>query len=345
MIKSDIIGFLAAYGITEYTDSGEWIRCSCPMARWTHSGGTDKKPSFGIKINTTGLSAWHCFSEGTSGDLVSLYWNLYRLSGGHNLKAHAYLCAELAEQVDLSESTIPALGVVLPNKFKDMIVKPINTYRTVPDSVLRAYPLLGSKSGGKGEIEILKWLRYERRISGTVIKKFKLRMIEDPPSVVFPIITPDGRVVDLRVRAIHDKKIYRLSPKITGSEVDYRAPELWFGQQFVDRKTPLLLVEGELDALRVCSLGTWNVLASCGTPAWSQFKTIYHDNVWLGFDSDRAGDRDTQLALKALKSRVKAIVRWGRADIKDAGDLVDRKQFMLVLREREIMLTNTPSTL
>jgi len=44
----------------------DWVMLKCPFAEWTHSKGTDTNPSFGIKINDTGNSGYHCFSADTT---------------------------------------------------------------------------------------------------------------------------------------------------------------------------------------------------------------------------------------------------------------------------------------
>ena len=36
-------------GITSVKKNGDWVMLSCPLAPWTHAGGTDSRPSFGIK--------------------------------------------------------------------------------------------------------------------------------------------------------------------------------------------------------------------------------------------------------------------------------------------------------
>lgn len=42
---------------------------NCPLAPMSHAGGTDSTPSFGINVNSEGMSGWHCF-EGNTGVLT-----------------------------------------------------------------------------------------------------------------------------------------------------------------------------------------------------------------------------------------------------------------------------------
>lgn len=47
--------------------SAKWINLSCPYAPWEHQNGTDGSPSFGVKIEKSGVSRMFCFSCGHGG--------------------------------------------------------------------------------------------------------------------------------------------------------------------------------------------------------------------------------------------------------------------------------------
>ena len=56
------------------------MRCSCPLAPWTHDRGTDSKPSFGFKIADNGQIVYNCLSCKAKGRLSNLVDELIVLS-------------------------------------------------------------------------------------------------------------------------------------------------------------------------------------------------------------------------------------------------------------------------
>lgn len=60
---------------------GDWLRASCPFAKWNHKRGTDSNPSFGIKVNDTGRSGYYCFSCHEKGSIPHLVSRLAELRG------------------------------------------------------------------------------------------------------------------------------------------------------------------------------------------------------------------------------------------------------------------------
>jgi hypothetical protein len=71
MRKKDIRQVLTLLGASTFKDSGESIMTNCVLAPFTHEGGTDRKPSLGVKEDQ-GMSVAHCFTCGFSGGLISL---------------------------------------------------------------------------------------------------------------------------------------------------------------------------------------------------------------------------------------------------------------------------------
>src|SRR5262245_13841198 len=52
---------------------GGWTVASCPLAPWTHDGGTDKNPAFAVR-KELGDAFTHCFAcgwHGAQSDLVT----------------------------------------------------------------------------------------------------------------------------------------------------------------------------------------------------------------------------------------------------------------------------------
>jgi DNA primase (bacterial type) len=198
----------------------------------------------------------------------------------------------------------------------------------VPPDCLQQYPLLAEHCDLTAHADALRWLAYTRKISLHSIAKFQLRLFVDPVldevGVIFPILSRDAsRVLDMWVRMIDQKKFFRLSREFSGSQTDYHAPNLWFGNHLMTTDRPAVLVEGALDALRLDTLGVQNCHASLGEPSREQISSLYAPAVYLGFDGggDRAGNRYTKKMLENLQVSAISLLDWGVVGIKDAGDL------------------------
>lgn len=55
------------------------MKATCPLARWTHSRGTDEHPSFAVFQLRSGEWKYNCYSCGSSGYFVGLWWKLHSL--------------------------------------------------------------------------------------------------------------------------------------------------------------------------------------------------------------------------------------------------------------------------
>lgn len=71
MNRNSIKQVLSQLGAFELKDSGESVMTGCVLAPWTHEGGTDRRPSLGVKEDQ-GMSVAHCFSCGFRGGMISL---------------------------------------------------------------------------------------------------------------------------------------------------------------------------------------------------------------------------------------------------------------------------------
>jgi hypothetical protein len=206
----------------------------------------------------------------------------------------------------------------------------------VPANILNTLPLVQ-----KGDL-VFEYLQ-ERKIELEFIQKYQLRSYRNSAigrlGVVFPIITKAGTVVDLYVRSISSKIFFRLNAELTGSGVNYHAPHLVFGCQYIARNKPLWIVEGPIDALRLATLGVSNVVAVCGGPKKAQIANIYAPRgIVVAFDDDEAGSVFAQQLIKRSSAKTFYVVKWGLVGCKDAGDLESREQLEEVVRQRKIYI-------
>lgn len=347
---SDIERFLHLIGAKNVVrdESGGWVRASCPLAPWTHAGGSDAKPSFGVRVPTSAEESpnYHCFTCQARGILPGLLGSLSHLSGDRMEEAHNFLSqfslfpdasgdgAERGKKKRIRIADRYAAASVDTESVKSNV--------PVPPEVLQKYPLLAEKSDLTAHAEALRWLAYQRNISLQSIAQYQLRLFVntlDDVGVIFPIIDRDGEtVLDLWARMIGSKHFFRVTCAMSGTSVEYKAPNLMFGNHLYDRERPLMLVEGALDALRLHSLGVKNVMATLGALSADQLASLYAPVVYLAFDSDGAGREFTKRAATKLDVPSLSILDWEVAGIKDAGELENLEQFKKVFDARTKIL-------
>jgi hypothetical protein len=322
--------------------AGEWVRCSCPLAPWLHSGGRDRNPSFGVVVpkEIGNTPSFHCFSCSSSGKLPKLLHNLTILSGDRLLVASNYLSQfEVFDDQNIDEKN-ERRRFKVTDRFASMRLEDRKIIRneSVPPKILAGLPLLAEKCDLTAHSDALLWLVRNRNLILPAIADFKLRLYVDSLAdvgIVFPIISRDGSaVLDMHVRMTDRKRFFRLSRELTGSSVDYKAPNLWFGNHLYSEGRPLMLVEGPIDALRLYSLGISNVLASFGEPSDEQIASVYAPVIHLAYDADVGGRRMMRKLISKIDAPNIHIIDWEVCGAKDAGDLISEGQFRLAFDAR-----------
>ena len=311
--------------------TGEWVNAPCPLAPWTHSGGADTRPSFGVRINNEGVSHYYCFGcmpEGRTIDWLLHTW--FVATGRYPIRAakifgrEEYHYFEGDEEVNLKATDVWDIPEgALP------ILDPLSV------KVTRQYKLLQSGTG----FEARRCREYlEGRGIPTYIANYAgVRYDKHNRTLIFPMTDRRGRIFLLRARSRLAKKMWTINPKKAGFP-DMKFPRLrdvgvWFGMWLVDWKKPVWAVEGELDALRLMALGEFNVVAS----ATSSVSDSQIDNllmartVILGYDADKGGDR----AVSRIKHRgdgrsVLYQVDWKEVGRKDPGELESKAELVEV---------------
>jgi len=207
----------------------------------------------------------------------------------------------------------------------------------LPDFVLARYPhLAGSRTDAAYEV-----IRY---LVGRGVKLDTIRrygVLYDPESVgiVFPYTNPMGDIFGLTVRLVAEKRHFYVTPELAGHP-DIEFPSVkdsgaWFGLNLLDQTRPIFLVEGEIDAMRMSSLGIRNTVASGGTSITAeQVSEIRGLVVYLGFDTDEGGDRAVRKVGRMLRDHCELyVLDWSRHG-KDPGNLPNRAALVRVLTKR-----------
>ena len=350
MTSGEITHFLSLLGVKGVVVDAQrgWVRSSCPLAPWTHASGEDRHPSFGIKVPSTyaDVPYFTCFACGRSGPLSALVSALIHFTGRRMAEACDFLSQYELFKDNGDTADIPKRKRLrLTDRFADVSLAPriVSKNVPVPKEVLDQFPPLWEKSDLNAHADALRWLTEERKIAFQPVGKFKLRLYTnalDDVGVIFPILDADGEtVLDMWVRLIDRKRFFRLTAEMAGTKVEYRAPNLLFGNHLqTDGETPCLLVEGPLDALRLASLGVQRPMATFGALSSEQIDSFYSGVVYLGFDNDEAGRTFTKKALRELKACALSVLDWGVVGKKDAGELESKEEFIQVFNARKKVL-------
>ena len=307
---------------------GTWLQVSCPLAHITHESGKDEHPSCGISITEEKESVVNCFVCGTrklSHVLHVLYWT----SGLSRDVMRFFLENEFLNK--------PEPSLEYQDKFA-LQVQEQEKAVSVPLEVLKTF----------SSLKFARKFIEERGISTEVARKHKLLDYKTVHTlgVAIPIRDIDYQVYHLHVRLCHDKTFFHLKPKHFNIECeDWGRKDAWFGIEFIDWTKPVICVEGEMDAMRLETLGWDNVIASCGSihkgskkiKRLAQFEPRI---VILGFDADEAGKQSKEVAKYWLNNSHIIDLNWSIVGIKDAGELVSKEDLEKVWQKGLKCLTN-----
>lgn len=153
----------------------------------------------------------------------------------------------------------------------------------------------------------------KRGVTLETAKKFSIGYDRLEESVVFPTIVA-GKVVALSSRNIHTKAHRVMGRKSLGL----------FGQQFLDYEKPIIIVEGQIDAMKAYQLGYENTVAVVGSLiSEAQMNTITKfPGVYLGFDNDKTG-REANMYYGGIFMRVMPtfVVKYNKKDFGDSNQI------------------------
>ena len=298
MNEGAIYFFLQEFGVRadEIRRSGEWLTCKCCLAPWTHGGGEDEHPSFGISISDTGRSVYNCF--GCMDKALTLDWLLHTwwlATGSYPWKA-----AKFFTQYENHSEEVHKVDIKDAWEFTPVDVPPL------PPRLLDLFPLLqGSQSETAKRCR--RWLAEVRGIPEWLQNYFGLRYSPRDRALVFPLTDSHGRIFVLRFRQPYTKKIWTLPPQRAIPWIGEKPPTIadvgvWFGMGLVDWTENVFLVEGEIDAMRLAALGTFNVVASAtSSVTQAQIKALCGNGYILGYDDDPAGKKAHRRIKDALR--------------------------------------------
>jgi len=236
MNRQHIENYLKLVGseIEEHQTREGWVQASCPLAKSRHSNGVDKHPSFGVREEPNGISRFHCFSCGSSGDLMDIIITAkqefpYDLDKMQIDKALQMLSVE-EDDHDLDKFV-----------FESEVKKHTEDIYVFEDSYVNSFKSVTKFKEGVAYL-------HGRGVSTKVIKEMNIRYDSTHDRIVMPIRDWQGRYVGMHGRSIFGsfKNPYFMY------RCDLRCnPIVWYGEHHIDVTRPVVLVESVFDMYKV----------------------------------------------------------------------------------------------
>ena len=321
MKEEAIISLLHQIGQIPEGRSGDWVNVSCPLAHLTHEKKKDENPSAGISVNEEAQSVLNCFTCGVW-PLPQVLHILNWTSGLDQSIIKFYLGNEV-----LKEPQIETESCKFKDKFVDFaqnneeLIPVPETLFEVLDSVEKAESFLK-----------------KRGISLEVAKKHNLKTYLD--GIIIPIRDFDFKTYWLKWRCTQTKQFTHIKAEEFGLDYEWGRKDSWFGLEFIDLSKPITLVESELEAMSLETLGWQNILAAHGSlgknsSKLKRLKQLNPKVVILGFDSDQAGNRYRDIARQWLASSQIIDLDWSEVGCKDPGEIGSKEQLDRVWKKRK----------
>jgi len=338
MNEEGILKFLRALDVDmESVRVGDkWVNSQCPMAAWMHAGGVDVHPSFGIAIDEERRSVYYCFGcTFEVRDLSRLLHNIWLMSGAYPHEAAGIFAKYENHDSGKPKKTTPDGWLRIREKKK---VKPL------PPKLLKLYPLLQAQRGYEKK-RCIAFLERERGIPEWVANMCGVRLDTDNSALVFPLTNILGSIYYLRERLRKSKTMWTVNADVSGVDIDFPSLKdvgVWFNMHNIEWTEPVILVEGELDAMRLIALGRPNVVAATTSNLTDkQIDALAGETLWLGFDADKAGEfAHARISDRIGNTAEMWQLRWDVArkkterGVRMPGDLHDRDSLDDVLRRK-----------
>ena len=246
------------------TSDGGGLTCQCPLAKWTHKKGCDRRPSFWAAGGP--IPACSCFSCETKGTIKDLLRTYGKLSGDY-VRFEDY--AGKYDHIVVGETFVEdKVEMQIPEE----LMEGFQDFRDFPE----AEEYLG---GSKG-----------RALNLSVCDEFNVLFDAERNMVVFPIRGTHGKLVGACGRSLTDKRFHNyFHAKLAGT--------LGGANKLSEDPKAIIVVEGWIDLISatpwakkfgadvVC---TWTSRISAGQAA---ILSSWICPIVCGYDSDEAGNK------------------------------------------------------
>jgi hypothetical protein len=271
MIEGALIEILGRLQVpTIGKNSKGWLVARCPFAEFLHDRGTDKNPSFFIRVNPTGASGFNCFTCKQRGTISTLARKLGRHRGEDY---HA-----LAIDADLAEATDDW------QPYDDANNHTVEEAVPIPEEVFAGmFDTIGQSPRAKS------YLR-GRNIGPTTSRTLGLKYDASAKRVVFPVRDRGSKLYGYTGRSVLPNPEMKVK--------DYgglKKEQLLLGEQLVRPGKPILVVEGLFALARVVEVGGLDLCSPVATMG-SRMSVYQADRildmgepVFILYDDDEAG--------------------------------------------------------
>lgn len=286
---------------------------------------TEKTPSFTV---STEKQIFHCFGCHTGGNVFKFLTEFHKISfveAVQELAGQQGIAIEFdkqeyteqqSEQEVLYDINTEAARYFLNNLLNDDEGEFARKYlheRNIKTQTLRSFGLGYALRGWENFINYAKSrnLNIEKCLQLGLIGKTTEGKLYDklPGRLIFPIFSPNGRVVAFAGRVLDTKETgakYINSPE----SVIYIKGRVLYGLSFakddIRRLDKAIIVEGYMDLISLYQSGIKNVVAVSGTALTDdqvQLLSRYTKNVVLLFDADVAGIKASMRSIEILLKR------------------------------------------
>ncbi len=205
MDAAHITTLLTRLGCERITCGANWVRSTCPLARWRHATGRDRKPSFAVSRNADGPSAVRCLACGYKGPLIPMLWYLETCGQPVDglfwfVVKHEHPDCREVDKIDKIQQTVKAATYWGPAPNLTCLtgptLEPPKPLPTIPEHLLLA--LIPPPK------QILQHLHEQRHLSQTAVDYWELGYSRKTHRLIVPIRARDGRLVAMSGRALRE---------------------------------------------------------------------------------------------------------------------------------------------
>ncbi|MCO5157899.1 MAG: hypothetical protein M9945_14315 [Aquamicrobium sp.] len=255
-----------------------WIVSDCPLGPWRHEGGKSSPEVFGVK-REGGDAFCNCFACGYHGRMSDLVLEMQMLNGKQPEIAVKWseinALIEEAENDDLLDLDFPDIEEVLFGAKEEL--------HLFPEWWLDSFPPWREVTFAR---EYLK----NRDVPAGIADKLDIRADtkDGERRVCFPVRDFEGRLVGLHGRAIEEGANPRYRMYLQAKRNN---PIVWYGESWVDRSKPILVVEGPFDVASVLKVYDNVVSPLFVNPSAEKIRRMADAlEVYTLFDRGKGGD-------------------------------------------------------
>lgn len=283
MNKEQAEGLMVALGTKATSLSHPWVRGPCALAPWLHKKGKDSHPSFGLNIAQGTAGRFHCFSceSGSLDKLIQLI-EFHALKDPGRFKGNLPKAREIIEQEEIDLPVLPA--------YSEFGISDVKKFQPLPEYWLESWLPVAQYQ------RAMTYLIDVRGFTLSEAVKYDLRYDSKDDRIIFPYRDVFGRLAGLRGRGVQMPGEYHPT-----AHHDYvwddinNAALTWYNEQILDEPGPVVVVEGQFDALRTARAYPRVLANLTAKPMIEKMKKLAQcEGVVVMLDGDATGRIGTQ---------------------------------------------------